>query len=493
MDTACMLRAVVGGLAFSLTGLLPVVWAVEEGELVRKDGRWEYVTGEDPALKYLLEKHLITQGEYDKGAHIIEMRERLSAQPFHINYGQGLNIKTKDNFFLKVRGAMQFAFIHDAYNQAWTTIGNPNTPRVEDSRFVPARRAGESAAALSNRIARLQFLGYAFDPNLRFDFTIGADRPVGSSFSVGNMSLVNFYVASWHVPYANVVVGQYKTWFNRAQIQSVLNLTFTHRMFVQDAFMANAINRRDFGITLLSDESKYRLNYAIGVFNGMGITLDRLSQPFGRNANELMYTARLLWRVAGNPLYGEGDILWSKTPQVAVAAAYAYNPGVDLLHPHTSTRNQILEVSRNGRLLGSGIIDFQTWNLDFIARYRGWALQAEGYYRQQQVRGAPTEAIVPLGDAMGWYAMLGHYVVPRKLEVAVRYGVFDPSTAHSHDLVKEAGVALNYSFDGTYDHRMIVDLTNLTMGAGGFAAGRPAVSTQDLVTNSVRVLYQFYW
>lgn len=492
MDTAYMLRALVGmvvGLASSITGVLPVVWAVEEGELVRKDGRWEYVIREDPALKYLLEKRLITQEEYDQGAHIIEMRERFSAPTFHLNYGQGLNIKTKDNFFLKVRGAMQFAFTHDAYNQAWNTIGNPNTPRISGDSLVPALRGEESAAAFSNRITRLQFLGYAFDPNLRFDFTIGADRPIGSSFSVGGVSVVNFYVASWHVPYANVVVGQYKTWFNRAQIQSVLNLTFTHRMFVQDAFMANAINRRDFGITLLSDESKYRLNYAIGVFNGMGITLDRLSQPLGRNANELMYTARLLWRVAGNPLYGEGDILWSKTLQVAVAAAYAYNPGVDLLNPHTSTRNQILEVSRNGRLLNSGIIDFQTWNLDFIARYRGWALQAEGYYRRQEVRGGG----VPLGDATGWYAMLGHYVVPRKLEVAVRYGVFDPSTAHSHDLVKEAGVALNYSFDGTYDHRMIVDLTNLTMGAGGFAAGRPAAGTQDLVANSVRVLYQFYW
>jgi hypothetical protein len=143
-------------------------------------------------------------------------------------------------------------------------------------------------------------------------------------------------------------------------------------------------------------------------------------------------------------------------------------------------------------LLGSGIIDFQTWNLDFISRYRGWALQAEGYYRRQEVRGGN----VPLGDAIGWYAQLGYFLVPRRLEVAARYGAFDPSTAHTDDLVKEAGVALNYSFDGTYDHRMIVDFTNLTMGAGGFAGfagGRSIASTQDLVANSVRVLYQFYW
>lgn len=485
-----MRRPLVLGLIFSLTSLLPVAWAVEEGELVGKEGRWGYVTREDPALKYLLEKHIITQEEYDEGARIVEEREHPSAPSFHLNYGQGLNIKTGDQFFLKLRGLMQFRFNHNEYNQAWRTIGDRNnSPQFVGSGLQPVRRTDGAATTMSPQILRLQFLGYAFDPNLRYDVTIGADRPEGSPIATGGVSLVNAYVASWHVPYANVVVGQYKTWFNRAQIQSVANLSFATRMFVQNAFMANALNRRDIGITLLSDENRYRFNYAIGVFNGMGITLDRLSGPTGENASKVMYVGRLLWKVAGNPLYGEGDILWSQTPQVAVAVGYAYNPGVNLSDPITAVRNQVLGVSGNGRLMGAGTIDFQTWATDFIARYRGWALQAEGYYRRQQVRGGH----VPLGDATGWYAMLGHYVVPRKLEVAVRYGVFDPSTAHSHDLVNEAGVALNYSFDGTYDHRLIVDFTHVTMGAGGFAAGRPTVSTQDLVTNSIRALYQFYW
>ena len=493
MDTMRMRLPLVLGLTCSLTSLLPVAWAVEEGELVRKDGRWEYVTREDPGLKHLLEKHIITQEEYDKDTRIIEERQRLSAPTAHINYGQGLNIKTGDQFFLKLRGLMQFRFVHSEYNQAWGAIGDHNN--VSDGRS-PLRRDTQSSTTLGTQIMRLQFLGYAFDPNFRYDVTIGADRPEGSPIATGGFTLVNAYVASWHVPYANVVVGQYKTWFNRAQIQSVANLSFTTRMIVQNAFMANAINRRDLGITILSDENKYRVNYAIGVFNGMGITLDRLSTPSapvgspGRvNANELMYVGRLLWKVSGNPLYGEGDILYSTVPQVDIAVGYAYNPGVNLSEPIAAVQNQVLGVSGNGRLLGAGIVDFQTWGVDFIARYRGWALQAEGYIRQQQVRGGNST----VGSATGWYAMLGHYVVPRKLEVAVRYGIFDPSTGHSHDLVKEAGVALNYSLDGTYDHRIVADFTNVTMGTGGYAAGRQTVNTQDLVTNSIRMLYQFYW
>ena len=41
--------------------------AVEEGQLVKKEGRWEYYSSEDPGLKYLYLKGIITQEEYDKG------------------------------------------------------------------------------------------------------------------------------------------------------------------------------------------------------------------------------------------------------------------------------------------------------------------------------------------------------------------------------------------------------------------------------------------
>src|SRR3954463_3315890 len=51
---------------FSLIGLAwltqPAL-AVEEGQLVKKDGKWEYYSGEDPGLKYLYMKGLITQEE----------------------------------------------------------------------------------------------------------------------------------------------------------------------------------------------------------------------------------------------------------------------------------------------------------------------------------------------------------------------------------------------------------------------------------------------
>src|SRR6476660_3175918 len=79
------------------------VRAVEEGQFVKKEGRWEYYSGEDPGLKYLYLKGLITQEEYDKGLRVIETKERLSRPNFNIDVNNGLNIRVGEKFFLKLR------------------------------------------------------------------------------------------------------------------------------------------------------------------------------------------------------------------------------------------------------------------------------------------------------------------------------------------------------------------------------------------------------
>ncbi|MBH0179824.1 MAG: hypothetical protein HP491_18680, partial [Nitrospira sp.] len=293
------------------------------------------------------------------------------------------------------------------------------------------------------------------------------------------------------------------------------------------------------------DEEKYKLNYAIGVWGGVGANLTREGTAVSQNVlpptggggpnagttrtynydtrfltGEMMYTARVLYKIAGNPGYGQGDILNSRTPQAAIAFGYAYDPAQNYL---SSIRSDIVErafrqrvaAAYNGRLLGGGIYDFHTYELDFIAKYQGWSIQAEGFYRDQNVRNAnggtkpfdlgtiPTSPLavgppVALGDAWGWYVQVGKYVIPRKLEVAVRYGVHDPSIRQKKDLTKELGIAISYSFDGTYNNRLILDYSNITMGSGGRAPDRfpfenlPGFGL-DLVENRFNVQYQFFF
>jgi hypothetical protein len=521
--------------------------AVEEGELVKKDGRWQYYSTEDPGLKYLLLKGIITQEEYEKGLKAVETKQRLQQPNFKVDVNNGLNFRVGDKFLLKMRLLTQVRYQHSAYNQAWGTVGDSRT-QIEilggQVEFRAVRHQSSDNVFTVPR-ARLQFLGYIWDPDFRYNFSWGLDQtPWDQEGGSGRATLLDAYVASWHIPFATIQLGQQRVWFNRALITSVATNSFADPMIVQRAFAANLSDTRDIGISILSDEDRYKFNYAIGIWNGAGRNLSRagtsVSQtvlpPTGGggppatvtrtynyntrfNTDEMMYTIRLLYKIAGNPGYGQGDILNSRTPVMAIAAGYAYNPAQNYLN---SIRSDIVDrayrqgvtKSFNGRLLAGGIYDFQTYETDFVAKYQGWSLQAEGYYRHQRVRSKdagtqpfdlgtipPAQFLGPpvdLGQAWGWYAQAGKYVIPRKLEVAVRYGVFDPSTKQKDDLTKEFGVSLNYSFDGTYNNRLVVDYSNITMGSGGRAPDRFPFESQpgfgrDLIENRINVQYQFFF
>ncbi len=80
---------------------------------------------------------------------------------------------------------------------------------------------------------------------------------------------------STHYPLANVQFGQYKVYFNRAQINSTASMQFPERALVMDAFTASGLDRRDIGITIMNDEEMYPVNYYFGVFSGTGPSFNR--------------------------------------------------------------------------------------------------------------------------------------------------------------------------------------------------------------------------
>lgn len=521
-------------------------WAVEEGQFVKKEGKWEYYSGEDPGLKYLYLKGLITQEEYDKGLRVIETKERLSRPNFSVDVNNGLNVRVGDRFLLKLRLLAQARYSYATYNSAWGTVGDSRNPEILGGQVeYRAVRYQSNSSSFSVPRTRLQFLGYAWDPDFRYNVSWAFDQTAwDQEGGSGRARLLDAYIASWHIPWATIQLGQQRVWFNRSQISSIATSTFADNMRVQNAFAANLISNRDVGISILSDEDQYRFNYALGIWNGAGPNLGRdgtsVSQavlpptggggpPAGTtrtyNYNtrflngEMMYTARLLFKIAGNPGYGQGDILNSRTPQAAIGFGYAYNPGQNYL---SSIRSDIVDrayrqgvaKNGNGRLLAGGVYDFQTYEVDLIAKYHGWSLQSEGFYRHQRVRHTDSGTVpfdlstipaaqflgppVDLGQAWGWYVQAGKYLIPRKLEVAVRYGMMDPSTKQQDDLTKEFGVAINYSFDGTYNNRLVVDYSNITMGSGGRAPDRFPFESQpgfgrDLIENRINVQYQFYF
>ncbi len=109
---------------------VPTTLAVEEGQFVKKDGKWEYYSGEDPGLKYLYLKGLITEEEYNKGLKVLETRERLTKPNFTVDVNNGLNFRVGEKFQLKLRLLAQVRYTHSMYNEAWGTIGDSRNPEI---------------------------------------------------------------------------------------------------------------------------------------------------------------------------------------------------------------------------------------------------------------------------------------------------------------------------------------------------------------------------
>jgi hypothetical protein len=287
------------------------------------------VPGEDPGLKYLLLKEIITQDECEKGLKVLETKERIVKPNFNIDVNNGLNIRVGSKFLLKMRLLTQVRYSDSTFNDAWGTVGDSRNPEILGGQveFRAFRHQSDSSQITVPR-TQLQFMGYAFDPDFRYNISLQLDQsPWNQEGGNGRASLQDAYVSSWHIPWATVQVGQQRVCFNRALISSSATSTFADNMIVQNVFASNLQGSHDIGFNILSDEDQYKFNYAFGIWGGVGANLSRdgtsVSQrvlpPSGVPGNlpsgttrtynydtrfmsgELMYTARLLYEIAGNP------------------------------------------------------------------------------------------------------------------------------------------------------------------------------------------------
>lgn len=540
-----VLAALISGLSDS-SG----VWAVEAGRLIEKDGTFVFVESQDPAIKLLLDRSLkaglITQEEYARVLKESEVRAHLLQPSFKVWYDRGFNFSMNDNaFFLKIRARFMGRMTTRWRNQAWRNPGDAkNFPELlgvfGDYR---ANRSEGTSTQFNLRRARLYFMGHLFNPDFKYFIQMRAETAENAQ-SPGSLQLFDWNFTSTHLPWFNVQFGQYKVYFNRAQVNATSSMQFAERALVMDAFTASGLDRRDIGITVMNDEELYPINYYLGVFNGAGPNFNRLGSFVSEspdetpgttqrniNANErididrLMVSARLQVNIMGRPGYGEGDVAYSETPQMAIGGGYAYNPGIN-----TSTNNNFIGIDLanlnyrrqlaafgNGRQLGSGIVDYSTWALDYVFKYRGLSFQTEYYFKNviRHEKGLPciastggactTFAPGQLGNATGWYAQSGYFLIPRKLEVAGRYAYWDPDTHSASDLIKQADVALTYYVNGTYDQTFTLQFSNLAMGTGGFAIGRSAPLPAGfgavpldavggtMIENAIRLQYQIFF
>lgn len=118
----------------------------------------EVLFGEDPGLKYLFLKGIITQEEYDKGLRVLETREQIAKPNYSIDVNNGLNFRVGSKFFLKLRLLTQVRYSH-TYNGGWGTVGDSRIPRSSAVRWNTEPSVSKATPASSACRACLQFTG----------------------------------------------------------------------------------------------------------------------------------------------------------------------------------------------------------------------------------------------------------------------------------------------------------------------------------------------
>src|SRR3989449_772616 len=278
----------------------------------------------DPALNLLLKKGVITQQEYDQAlkeaGQAAEAPKTTSptkdadgdstvdlGKGIKFGYDRGLYTQFKDKFQLKIRIRIQTRFTDSRFNSAYNATGDPkNYPNASTAGPPSATKHAEDLDIFGVHRTRLVFEGFAFSPDINYFVQFRNDTADSTTQLGGSRSttqLYDSYLTFKQIPWANLRVGQFRTHFGRQEFFSSALLQFVDRGFVAEAFVPNVIDRRDQGVTLFSDQDKYPINYAFGVFNGGGININKLGLSPPRKTNELVYFGPGTAGILGKPGY----------------------------------------------------------------------------------------------------------------------------------------------------------------------------------------------
>lgn len=269
------------------------------------------------------------------------------------------------------------------------------------------------------RRARLCFGGNIYSKDVNYYVEIDGD-----SFEV---NLRDYYV--WWSPLEelNIKTGYFKVPANRQWNSSGFKLLFQDRSIASDAFRQD----RDYGLDIFGRPFDDHMEYHAAVFRGVG---QNPSKVLGRDENidnELLYvlTARYYpfgWYNSYNLATGwdETDVKYEEKFKAVIGASIVYN-----------AKERDKKLADTDSVIG---------NIDAGMRYRGFTWDSEYYIRSNDPEADGGDSIT----SDGFYTQAGYFIIPKKLELAVRYSLFDPDNDMPDDLQREYSTGVNYYFRG---------------------------------------------
>ena len=261
---------------------------------------------------------------------------------------------------------------------------------------------------------RLRFDGYILTENLLYSIQLGFTPYDTRTVPNGNMNFVRdamiYYMpnSSWSIGF-----GQTKIKANRARVNSSSALQFVDRSIVNSEFNLD----RDFGFF---GEYYGRLSETFDISAKGSITMGEGRNWASNSKNGFAYTGRLelypLGRFKGLGDVAEGDIEREDRVKFLIAGAYSFND------------NACRVQGQNGAFMpGDATRDLQSYFLDFILKYQGFAFYTDfmGRICNEPTFGEGSEEFVFTGRGLN---IQTSYLFKKNWEVALRNSTLFPDS-----------------------------------------------------------------
>jgi hypothetical protein len=264
------------------------------------------------------------------------------------------------------------------------------------------------------RRLRLRFDGFIYTPKLYYLIQLAFTRADMDFDDTNIPNIVRDAMVIYSVTENfSIGLGQTKLPGNRQRVNSSGDLQLADRSIVNSTFNID----RDFGLQLYYNKHISQFYY---VLRGS------ISTGEGRNINAsdrgLAYTARIellpFGQFTNGGDYFEGDLAREPIPKVSLGTTYSSN------------QNTLRTGGQTGRFLYQPR-DIETFMIDFLFKYNGWAFQTEFLRRNTGNQNPITEDV----NGNERYVYMGHgenyqtsYLFRNNYEVVGRYSRVRPSS-----------------------------------------------------------------
>ncbi|MCI0568879.1 MAG: OprO/OprP family phosphate-selective porin [Acidobacteria bacterium] len=309
-------------------------------------------------------------------------------------YNKGFFFRTPQ-FELKISTRTQFRYTFTDFDEGST--------QVDRGEFTIPR-------------ARLRLDGYAFYPWLKYkvqyDFT-GQSYVVAVTPQVERLrgpDLRDLYLDITRKPWTCVRLGQFKVPFGQQELTSSGDQEFVDRSIASLAF-ATVEGERQIGTMLWGTSFEKKFGYEVGLFNG-----NSRNNAINDNPGYL-YAARIHFDPNGEFKLSESALDNPQTVNYTVGAAYVHN-----------TRDAQAELTR------------QSAEVFFSLKYKRLFILADGYVRSVE------QAAGPEVDSDGYIAQVGVFLIPSKIEIALRYSQVDSDIDLPDTTTTQEQIGFNWYF-----------------------------------------------